>query len=135
MLLVDLDAQANLTRALPPMGTSAARLHIGDYFTHKHALADLIRPTQFKHVWLIPSDKALTHSDMGISHGPGAELRFVRDLHAPDIAPPQALDTRHFDWIIIDTGPHMGLFTRSALAASRYCDSAARAQRLRRFGP
>ncbi len=120
VLLVDLDAQANLTRALPPMGTSAARLHIGDYFTHKHALADLIRPTQFKHVWLIPSDKALTHSDMGIAAGPGAELRFVRDLHAPDIAPPQALDTRPFDWIIIDTGPHMGLFTRSALAASHY---------------
>jgi chromosome partitioning protein len=32
--------------------------------------------------------------------------------------PPQVLDARPFDWIIIDTNPHMGLFTRSALAAS-----------------
>lgn len=118
VLLVDLDAQANLTRALPPVGTSAADLHIGDYFAHKRALADLIRPTQFKRVWLIPSNLALTRSDMGLGAGPGAELRFVRDLHAADVAPPRALDTRPFDWIIIDTGPHMGLFTRSALAAS-----------------
>ncbi|MFI5277251.1 MAG: AAA family ATPase, partial [Ktedonobacterales bacterium] len=118
VLLVDMDAQANLTRSLPLQAPSAAPGHIGDYFTRKRSLADLIRPTQFKRVWLIPSDSALSHADLGNAAGPGVELRFERDLHAQEIMPPQVLDARPFDWIIIDTNPHMGLFTRSALAAS-----------------
>jgi len=118
VLLVDMDAQANLTRDLPSQAPDATPAHIGAYFARKRQLADLIRQTQFKRVWLIPSDNALTRSDEGIAAGPGAELRFVRDLHAPGVAPPMSLDARPFDWIIIDTGPSMGLFTRSALAAS-----------------
>ena len=120
VLLIDLDAQANLTRSLPPQAPSATPVHIGEYFTLKKTLAELIRPTQFKRVWLIPSDGALSHSDMGNAAGPGVELRFERDLHAKEIAPPQVLDARPFDWIIIDTSPHMGLFTSSALAASHF---------------
>jgi chromosome partitioning protein len=118
VLLVDMDPQANLTRDLPSQAPDAAPAHIGDYFARKRQLADLVRQTQFKRVWLIPSDTALTRSDEGIAAGPGAELRFVRDLHASAVAPPKNLDARPFDWIIIDTGPSMGLFTRSALAAS-----------------
>jgi chromosome partitioning protein len=118
VLLVDMDAQANLTHDLPTQAPNAAPAHIGDYFTRKRQLADLVRQTQFKRVWLIPSDNALTRSDEGIAAGPGAELRFVRDLHAAEVAPPSNLDARPFDWIIIDTGPSMGLFTRSALAAA-----------------
>lgn len=116
VLLVDLDAQANLTRALPPPVPDGKPLYIGDYFTHKRPLVDLIRPTMFKRVWLIPSDSELNRADMGISAG--TEVRFQRDLHATDILPPHVLDTRPFDWIILDTGPHMGVFTRSALGAS-----------------
>ncbi len=55
-----------------------------------------------------------------MSAGPGAELRFVRDLHAADVVPPQFIDAHAFDWIILDTGPSMGFFTRSAVAASHY---------------
>jgi chromosome partitioning protein len=83
-------------------------------------LAELVRATQFKRVWLIPADNDLAHSDRGLSAGPDAELAFARDLHAEDIRPPQALDERGFDWIIIDTGPSMGLFTRAAFAAAHF---------------
>jgi chromosome partitioning protein len=120
VLFMDMDAQANLTKVLPPPASGAAPVHIGDYFTNKRALAQLIRPTAFKGVWLIPSDTLLTRSDMGISAGPGAELRFARDVHAPAMIPPPVLQAQPFDWIIMDTGPTMGLFTRSALAASHF---------------
>lgn len=120
VLLVDMDAQANLTKVLPAQAPEATPRHIGEYFTHKRPLAALVRQTQFKRVWLIPSDTALTRSDSGIAAGPGAELRFVRDLHASDIAPPEVLAARPFDWIILDTGPSMGFFTRAAIAASHY---------------
>ena len=71
-------------------------------------------------VWLIPSHSDLTTNDMGLAAGPAAELQFVRDLHSPELKPPAALGHEPFDWIVIDTGPWMGLFTRSALAASHY---------------
>lgn len=117
VLLVDLDPQANLTRALPPKSPSGTQLHLGDYFAGRCKLPELIRQTRFDRVWLIPSHNALALRDRGVS---AAEtiLRFVRDLHAEDTVPPKVLDTRPFDWIIIDTGPSMGLFTRAALAAS-----------------
>jgi chromosome partitioning protein len=119
VLLVDMDPQANLTRALPPAWAQNAPLsHLDEYFVGKCRLPQLIRPTKFDRVWLTPSDSALRHADTGIAAGPEAELQFVRDLHAPDVVPPPALDGRPFDWIIIDTGPAMGFLARSALAAS-----------------
>lgn len=120
VLLVDMDTQANLTRVLPPKTPGAGSLHIGDYFTRKRRLAELVRETQFEHVWLIASDNTLARSDAGIAAGPGAELRFMRDLHALEVKLSHMPDTQPFDWIIIDTGPSMGLFTRSAVAASHY---------------
>jgi chromosome partitioning protein len=121
VLLVDVDAQANVTHDLPsPHEGDAAPLYLGHYFTRQRKLAELVRPTHFERVWLIPSHTDLTLSDRGVAAGPSAELRFARDLHAPDIAPPQSVNARPFDWIIIDTGPWMGRFTRVALAAAHY---------------
>jgi chromosome partitioning protein len=120
VLVVDMDAQANMTRVLPPRAANGAAYHIGHYFKRQQSLDALVRQTQFDRVWLIPSDNSLVQSDAGIAAGPGAEVRFVRDLHAAGIMPPPLLDTRPFDWIILDTGPSMGLFTRAAIAASHY---------------
>lgn len=120
VLLVDMDAQANVTRELSSPHEHAAQKHLGDYFAGRHTLAQLVRPTRFEGVWLIPSDHDLTLSDSGVAAGPTAELRFARDLHGADVVPPQIMEERPFDWIIIDTGPSMGFFTRSALAASHY---------------
>jgi chromosome partitioning protein len=118
VLLIDMDAQANLTKVISSGKTPA--LHLGEYFAHKRPLADLVHPTQFPLLWLIPSNQALALVDRGTTAGPGALLRFARDLHAPTLQPPHILNTQDFDWIIIDTGPSMGFFTRSALAASHY---------------
>lgn len=120
VLLVDLDPQANLTQALPPRAAHASPGHIGEYFAGARPLAELVRQTQFDRVWLIPSDTDLTRSDTGVAAGPDTEIGFARDLHAPEVVPPKALDARPFDWIILDTGPSMGLFTRAAFAASHF---------------
>jgi chromosome partitioning protein len=122
VLLVDMDAQANLTKELSASQVhNGASPHLGDYFARRRTLAQLVRPTQFEgQVWLIPSDHDLALADQGVTGGPGAELRFVRDLHATNITPPFVRDERPFDWIIIDTGPSTGFFTRLALAASHY---------------
>jgi chromosome partitioning protein len=120
VLLIDMDAQANLTKTLPTSQESATEGHIGHYFTNQRVLSELVRPTNFKGVWLIPSNNLLARSDMGIMAGPGAELRFARDVHAPAMIPPPVMQAQPFDWIILDTGPTMGLFTRSAIAASHH---------------
>lgn len=121
VLLVDMDTQANLTKALPnPQASHAVPGHLGEYFAGRRQLAELVRPTQFKGVWLIPADEEMSQEDRGIALGPEVELRFVRDLHAPDVVPPPVLEARPFDWIILDTGPSMGFFTRPALAATQY---------------
>jgi chromosome partitioning protein len=121
VLLIDMDAQANLTKALGyPHQRHAVPVHLGEFFTGEHTLAELVRSTQFLHVWLIPSDNALMHSDTGIAAGPEAELRFVHFLHDAQLRPPAAQDQRPFDWIILDTGPWMGYFTRAAIAAAHY---------------
>lgn len=120
VLLIDLDPQANLTRELPSQAPEAQQMHIGDYFAGRHTLPELIRQTQFKRLWLIPSHQRLALADRGVIAGPEAEVRFVRDLHAADVVPPPSLNKRPFDWIIIDTGPSMSFFTRIGLAASHY---------------
>lgn len=120
VLLVDMDAQANLTKALPSPAPEAVPMHLGDYFTGKRQLSELVHQTKFNHVWLIPSHHGLALSDPGLAAGPTAELRFVQDLHAPALVPPPNLASQPFDWIILDTPPSMGLFTRSAIAASHY---------------
>lgn len=121
VLLVDMDAQANLTRALAyPKATGATPMHLGEYFNGQRALPQLVNPTNFDHVWLIPSHHDLTRSDPGLASGPEAEVRFAMDLHAVDVIPPPVLNAQPFDWIIIDTGPSVGFFNRSALAAAHY---------------
>ncbi len=122
VLLVDMDTQANLTRELSAsQAHNGASPHLGDYFACRRTLAQLVRPTQFVgQVWLIPSDRDLVLADRGVTGGPGAELRFVRDLHDSNIVLPNVRANQPFDWIIIDTGPSMGFFTRLALAASHY---------------
>jgi chromosome partitioning protein len=124
VLLVDMDTQANLTRELSSQPIqNGTPTHLGDYFAQRRTLAALVRPvhpTRYPGVWLIPSHQDLVLADRGVTAGPGAELRFVRDLHAANVAPPHVQNAKPFDWIIIDTGPSMGFFTRLALAASHY---------------
>lgn len=120
VLLVDCDAQANLTDSLPYAEANASSPpNLADYFTGTLELSRLIRRTQIERVWLIPSHHDLRLVDTGASAQPELELRFVADLHHASVRPP-LFEADAFDWIILDTPPSMSLFTRAALAASHY---------------
>lgn len=120
VLLVDMDAQANLTDSLPyPEGNATNPPHIGDYFAGRKHLSELIRRTNIDRVWLIPSDPSLRFVDSGGGSHADVELRFAAELHDSTIKPPPFEDDA-FDWIVLDTPPAMTLFTRAALAASQF---------------
>jgi chromosome partitioning protein len=119
VLVVDLDAQANLTRSLPYVHSDAAvPPTLTEFFSVKRPLAQLVRPTQFDRLAIIPSDAGLqlVHPDMG--DWPVEELRFFGALHNEEVKPPH--DTNAFDWILLDTPPAMSLTTRAAVAAAHY---------------
>lgn len=119
VLLVDLDAQANLTQAAPPPREAGASLppHLADYFAQHCGLPTITRPTGLKNLWLMAGHPNLQFIDVGGSVRPDLELLFARDLHRRDVAPP---DGGSFDWIILDTPPAMTLQARAALAAAHY---------------
>ncbi|HKW22293.1 MAG TPA: AAA family ATPase [Ktedonobacterales bacterium] len=125
ILLIDMDAQANLTEAALSAATSlTTRLeieppHLGRYFTGHVALAQLIRDTPIDNVSLIPAHGDLRLSDTGGAGNPDIELAFltaVREL-CNDVA---TRGLKPFDFIFFDTPPSMSLYTRVALAAAQY---------------
>lgn len=121
VLLVDFDSQTNLTQTLPFTAVdNAAPLTIVDYFAGDRKLHELVRPTQIKGMYLIPSDFSVRVASSALVATPDAELRFVAQLHSPELHPPHYLDGGDFEWIIIDTPPEMSFRTRAALAAAHY---------------
>jgi chromosome partitioning protein len=134
VLLVDLDAQSNLTRLLPaPPDIAPPKGHIGDYFMGRADLADLVRPTAFKNLSLIPSGPDASQSDASVTLRPEAELKFVQDLHGPNVRPKG--NSGPFRWMILDTAPEVSLLrTRAGLAAAHFVISPAEAGVLSHLG-
>lgn len=124
VLLVDMDGQWSLTRSLPrplPKGAPkdalppADQRFLSDYFRGSATLQELIRPTRFQTLFLVPSHSELLRLDSGSSARPRAEIQFIEDLHALAV---NENGERVFDWIILDTPPAQSYFTRLAIAAS-----------------
>ena len=125
VLLIDIDAQASLTMSLPAPSPGPTLIeaaappredNIANYFRGQALLPKLARPTQFKHLWLIPSSSELVRLDSGGVARPGAELAFIRDVR--QLAEMKTDGKSAFDWIILDTPPAQSYFTRLALAAA-----------------
>ncbi len=112
VLLVDMDAQANLTtliRRVP--GVNIPAPHLAAFFAGQAELAALVQSTAQDRLSLIPAHPSLRLLDTGGSAQPATELRFVADLYSEAIG-------QAFDWVIMDTPPAMTLNTRVALAAA-----------------
>lgn len=130
VLLVDRDGQASLTRELPApllQGISATmppppdRYTIADYLDDQAKLPDLMRPTRFAPVSLIP---APSNPALWMDQGPRPfhELAFAADLRrlGAIAAAGNATKATNFDWIILDTPATVTLGMRMALAAADY---------------
>ena len=77
----------------------------------------MVRRTRFDNLYIVPGTPLLHRLDSGGYARPDAELKFVKDVRLLTV-PDGNGASEPFDWIIIDTPPAQGYFTRSALAAA-----------------
>ncbi|QDZ41712.1 ParA family protein (plasmid) [Euhalothece natronophila Z-M001] len=107
VLLIDIDPQGN-TGASLGIHVWELELQIKDLLQRKASLEEVILKTE-QGVDLIPSNITLAEAEIPISGLPGRELLLKRA-----IAP--LLD--HYDYILIDCPPNIGVFAINALMAS-----------------
>lgn len=123
VLLVDMDGQASLTATLPSatQATQPEPYDIGHYFKGEATLPEIIHPTIFDRIHLVPSSMEVHHLLTNGFARPEAELQFVNDIH--QVATQTKLDEHgvlhsRYDWIILDTPPAQTFAARAALAAA-----------------
>jgi len=105
-LLIDADPQANATSAF---GFREPERHLYHALMQDCGLFDTVQPTDLSHLHLVPSGMDLS----------GAEIELVtaerRERHLADALEP-ALP--HYDYLLVDCPPSLGLLTLNALTAA-----------------
>ena len=104
-LLVDLDPQGNCTSGLgvePASGTTY------EVLTGEMGLNEVIRPTEFPHLSIVPATPELAGAEVELVGMVGREFRLREALE----------DFRDSRFVFIDCPPSLGLLTVNALAAA-----------------
>jgi chromosome partitioning protein len=108
ILLIDLDPQANATSGV---GLKANEIGVGiyDLLVGKEDFSRVLFPTIFDNLHVIPSNKNLA----------GAEIELVGIVSRETLLKDKLKELqKHYDYIIIDCPPSLGLLTVNALVAS-----------------
>lgn len=109
VLVIDLDPQANATTGLgqqPQAGVSLYPCLIG-----QAQIADMIQPTPYENLNIIPSEVDLSGSEIDLAQRPD-RLAVVRNVL-------QAIrDANVFDYILLDCPPSLGILMTATLAAA-----------------
>jgi len=108
VLLVDLDAQANLTLALgvDPEKNSKS---IGSLLLENTPLSEIVLETGIPGLFLAPSNHELGYIERFLPSKPGHEQLIRNTLRA---------SAQEFDYVIFDCPPFLGAITLSAVVAS-----------------
>jgi chromosome partitioning protein len=107
-LLVDLDPQANATSALgAAVGGTASSTY--EAMIGQAPLADVIRPTKWDRLWLVPSSIRLAGAEIEMVGLMAREQRLRRVLEPVRSA---------YDVVLVDCSPSLGLLTVNALTAA-----------------
>ena len=109
VLIVDLDAQSNLTSGVGLKGCHAPAGTIYEALMTDANPAAFLLESQIKNLTVIPADRNLTGAEIELVSVPNRELRLRRVL--------EPLRAR-FDLILIDCPPSLGLMTLNALVAA-----------------
>ncbi len=108
VLLIDLDPQANATSGLgvtAPPGSSIYNVLLGH-----GRLIEKVQATPVEHLFLIPSEVDLAGAEVDVA-------RVDRYLHRFKEALEPLRLISHYDYILVDCPPSLGILTMNALAA------------------
>ncbi len=108
-LLVDLDPQANST--MSNLDLSEVDRNMFDVLTGHARLDEVIRPSQSPNLWVAPSRIAMAKLEVSLGGELDAPYRLKDSL--------DSLET-HYDLIVVDTPPTLGLITLNALVAATH---------------
>jgi chromosome partitioning protein len=104
VLLVDLDPQGNATSGLSVTKSASTTR---DVLSGKAELASAIQKTEYKDLFVLPTDSELATLETEIATAKDRAIRLKK-----------VLDTADFDVILIDCPPSLGLLTVNALTAA-----------------
>ena len=123
VLVIDLDPQANATTGLglqPQDGVSLYPCLLGT-----QQIADMIQPTPYENLNVIPSEVNLSGSEIDLAQRPDRlqvvrnVLQAIRDANVFDYILLDAIrDANVFDYILLDCPPSLGILMTSTLAAA-----------------
>lgn len=109
VLVIDLDPQANATSGLGLTPTAGVSLY--PVLTAAAEVADIIQPTPFENLNVIPSEVDLAGAEIEIARREN-HLESVRQALAPVFA------SGVFDYILMDCPPSLGILMTASLAAA-----------------
>lgn len=147
-LLVDMDGQASLTHSVPPKADGRVPRNtpppeetttLADYFRGQVNLEDLVRPTRFDQLAILPASRTMYQLQIGGADRARAELRLVEDLRSLRPIPLTLPETREgdpgaYDWIVVDTPAGESFYARAALAAADFIMLPAHAEAYAQLG-
>ena len=108
VLLVDFDPQGNASSAIG-YSKDKIELSIYDAILGEVAMGDVIRPTEITTLWLAPANMDLVGAEIELIGAEGRETHLTAAIQQV---------ASHFDYILIDCPPSLGLLTINALAAA-----------------
>lgn len=111
VLVIDMDPQENATIGAGIISDTTDGMDtIVGVIKHKTPLDSVMRYSEKNGFWVVPSHYSLTTLDMELVSRPAREWLLDRALDAV---------RDRFDWILIDTQPHLGIGTLMAVVAAQ----------------